>query len=332
MRLLILGGTVFLGRALTDAALARGHEVTHVNRGLTAGTDARVETIACDRAAQPFLGAIDPARTWEAAIDTSGYLPQVVRRSAAALRERVARYAFVSSISVYSSFEREGFDETASIQAPPHPLPDALDLQLYGALKAGCEAVVNAAFGARALIVRPGLMVGPNDRSDRFTWWPHRAARGGAFAAPGRRERRIQLIDARDLAQWIVAMVERGAHGVYNATGPATALTMGELIDECVAAGGGRSRPTWLPDEFLLREKVQPWMQMPLWLPESAASSRGFMAADASRAVGEGLAFRPLRETVADTLAWSGTRGANHPWKAGLDPEREAALLAAWNA
>jgi 2'-hydroxyisoflavone reductase len=331
MRLLILGGTVFLGRALTDAALAAGHAVTHLNRGRSRGTDARVETIVHDRTVKPFLGETSPAKTWDAVIDTSGYLPQVVRVSAEALRDRVGRYVFVSSVSVYRSFETPGFDEEAPVMAPPDPLPDAMTLELYGALKSGCEDVVREAYGERALIVRPGLIVGPHDPTDRFTWWPHRASLGGSFAAPGRSARPIQFIDVRDLAEWMIAMVEANASGVFNATGPASTLTMGQLIDACIAASPSGASAEWIDEGFLAGQGVKPWSEMPLWLPEADPANAGFMAAGISRALSRGLSFRPAARTVADTLEWSRKARGDHAWKAGLAADRESALLAAWD-
>ena len=228
MRMLLLGGTVFVGRALTDAALARGHEVTHLHRGRSAPPDPRVETLRGDRTVEPFPGAA-AARAWDAVIDTSGYLPQVVARSASALRAS-GRYAFVSSISVYAGMQ---FGEDAPVREAPAPLPEAWTPETYGGLKAACESVVRATFADRALIVRPGLIAGPHDPTDRFTWWPERVARGGAVAAPGRPGRRVQLIDARDLASWMIAALERGAHGTYNATGPACPVEMGALLEAC---------------------------------------------------------------------------------------------------
>jgi 2'-hydroxyisoflavone reductase len=331
MRLLILGGTVFLGRALTDAALARGHSVTHMHRGVSAGRDSRVETLIADRASAPFLGDADPARTWDAVLDTSGYLPQVVRLSVEALRDRVGRYAFVSSISAYRSFESAPIDEDAPLQSPPDPLPDAMTPELYGALKAGCEAVAGEAFGDRALIVRPGLIVGPHDASDRFTWWPWRIAQGGPFAAAGRPDRAVQLIDVRDLAEWMVAMLQRGMGGTFNATGPGTTLTMSDVVRACrAAAPDAGAAPLWMSDEFLLRHDVKPWIEIPLWVPESDASLGGLMDVDIGRALAEGLSFRALSRTVEDTLAWARERPADHRWKAGLAREREEMLLAAW--
>lgn len=330
MRLLILGGTVFLGRALTDAAIARGHAVTHLHRGRSAGTDRRVETLVCDREEIPFMRGVDAARTWDAVVDTSGYLPQVVSRSAEALRDRAGTYAFVSSISAYASFESEGFDEDAPLQADPDPWPGERTPELYGALKAACERVVAKSFEKRALIVRPGLIVGPHDPTDRFTWWPWRIARGGMFLAPGRPARAIQLIDVRDLADWVIAMLESSTGGTFHLTGPESPLTMGELIDACRATRRDAA-PEWLPDDFLVRHEVRPWTEMPLWIPEAQAGYRGFMAASIDQALRHGLRFRPLAETLADTLEWAKTRPPSHPWKAGLAPEREASLLESWS-
>ncbi len=216
MRILVLGGTVFLGRALTDAALARGHHVTHLNRGVSAPPDARVTTLAADRTSPALATALGVQR-WDAVIDTSGYLPQVVALAARALAAS-GRYLFVSSISVYGD---HGYGEDAPGAAAPDPLPDAWTPETYGALKAACEEEVRAAFGTRALIVRPGLIVGPHDPTDRFTYWTARVARGGRVAAPGRPQRTVQFIDVRDLAAWMIAALEDGASGDYNATGPA---------------------------------------------------------------------------------------------------------------
>ena len=329
MKILILGGTVFLGRAATDAAIARGHEVTHVNRGQSSPADPRVATRHADRTDPKALAAALERGEWDAVIDTSGYMPQVVRLSAGALAPRVRRYLFVSSISVYAGFERAGFDEDAPVSPPPDPLPEARDMELYGPLKSGCEAVVRAVFGARATIVRPGLIVGPHDPTDRFTYWPVRIARGGEVLAPGRPQRQVQFIDARDLAQWMVALVERGVGGTFNATGPAGTFTMGQLLEACRAMAASDARLAWIPDEALLVAEAGPWMELPLWIPESDGALRALMGADIGRALREGLAFRPLAQTLADTLEWARRRPAGHAWKAGLTPERERQLLAA---
>ena len=329
MKLLLLGGTVFLGRALTDAALARGHRVTHVNRGKSRPDDARVETRHADRSDAQAFGAALAGDRWDAAIDTSGYLPQVVRISASALADRVARYHFVSTISVYASFDRGGFDEEAPVSSPPDPLPDTMQMELYGPLKSGCENVVREIFGARATIVRPGLIVGPHDPTDRFTYWPVRAARGGDVLAPGRPGRGVQFVDVRDLAEWMILLAENNVGGTFNATGPRTPLAMGEFLDACVAVARSNARLAWIPDDALVEAKAGPWKEIPLWLPESDPAMHGLMGASIERALAQGLAFRQVSETLRDTLAWARTRPASHEWKAGLTPSRERELLEA---
>ena len=329
MRILVLGGTVFLGRALTDAALAAGHEVVHFNRGRTAPADSRVRRIAGDRGDEGALREAARAGPWDIVIDTSGYLPQIVRKSASALRESASRYLFVSSISAYAD---GGFDESSPLQPVPDPLPDEMTPDKYGALKAGCEAAARAAFGDRAIVVRPGLIVGPHDPTDRFSWWPHRIARGGRVAAPGRSQRGVQFIDVRDLARWMTALAGQGASGTFNAAGPRQPLAMANLLEACRDVTRSDARVEWIDEDFLADSGVQPWREMPLWVPESDPHAAGFMNVPISRALATGLAFRDLGETVADTLAWSRARDGRHAWKAGLPAEREEALLRGWDA
>jgi 2'-hydroxyisoflavone reductase len=332
MRILILGGSVFLGRAITDSALARGHGVTHFNRGKSGEPDARVETVTGDRTAG--LEALQ-GRSWDAVIDTSGYLPQVVRRSAGTLRDAARRYLFISSISVYAG---PHFGEDAGVAPPPDPLPDAMTMETYGALKAACETVVRESFGEAATVVRPGLIVGPHDPTDRFTWWPWRIARGGRVAAPGRGARTVQFIDVRDLARWSVGLLEREARGTFNATGPRTPIPMSRLLDACRAVSRSDASIEWrdasiewIDEAFLAGHGVKPWKEMPLWVPESDPNASGFMNVPIDRALGTGLEFTALEDTVAATLAWARTRAASHEWKAGLDEGAERALLAAWD-
>jgi 2'-hydroxyisoflavone reductase len=329
MRILILGGSVFLGRALTDAALDKGHSVTHFNRGRSGEPHARVETLLGDRAGD--LAAL-AGRDFDAVVDTSGYLPQVVRRSAQALRDRVTRYLFVSSVSVYDRFDHHGVTEDEPVAAPLDPVPGEMTWDKYGALKAMCEAVVRAAYGDRALIVRPGLIVGPHDSTDRFTYWPHRVALGGRVAAPVRPGLSIQYIDVRDLAEWMVACLEGSVAGTFNATGLPGAATMGDLLETCRHASGSDARFEWMDAAFLAAHGARHWTKMPLQVPEDDPAMKGFASVSVARALAQGLRLRSQAETVADTLAWSRTRPSDHAWKAGLTPDEERALLADWDA
>jgi 2'-hydroxyisoflavone reductase len=325
MRILILGGTVFVGKAITDAALAAGHDVTQLNRGKSSTPDPRVSTILGDRGDEATLAkARGP---WDAVIDTSGYLPQVVRKSARALRDLTGRYCFVSSISAYAG---DSFAEDGPLAPALDHEPEAMTMERYGALKGMCEAAVRAELGEDALIVRPGLIVGPNDPTDRFTYWPVRVARGGRVAAPGRASRTVQFIDARDLARWMVALVERGPAGTYNATGPAAPIAMEKILHACREVSASDAAFDWIDEEFLHANNIAPWKDMPLWIPETDPHAAAFMAIPIQRARATGLVFRPLEETIADTLAWERTRPADRTWKAGLDPSREAGLLDAW--
>lgn len=321
MKILVLGGTKFLGRALVESALARGHDVALFTRGRTnPQLFADVERLIGDRDGD--LAALR-GREWDAVVDTSGYVPRVVRKSVDLLRRQAGHYTFVSSISVYADFSR-GPDEDSAVA----PLEDETteDVQAhYGPLKARCEDVVRDSFGDAALVVRPGLIVGPHDPTGRFTYWPHRVARGGEVLAPGDPGRPVQFIDVRDLAEWMLRLIERGAGGVFNASGPEPRPTMEELLLECRRVTGSDASLVWVPDAFLLERGVGQWMELPLWL--AAPEVAGMMAADVSRAVAAGLTFRPLADTVAATLC-----DAEPQDGVGLAPAREAELLAAMRA
>jgi 2'-hydroxyisoflavone reductase len=325
MRLLVLGGTIFLGRHVVEAALRRGHEVTLFNRGRH-GPDLfpASEKLRGDRDGDlaPLRG-----RRWDAVIDTSGHTPQAVRASAELLAAAVEHYTFVSTLAVYADFPRApGLDESARIVTLAASPPAAVSPETIGPLKVLCERALEPAVGDRALVVRAGLLVGPHDPTDRFTYWPHRVARGGEVLAPGVPEQAVQIIDARDLADWILAAAESGRVGVYNATGPAEPLAMQQLLATCEAEGGRDARFTWVDDAFLLSAGVKPRMELPLWMP----GARGAGAVDCRRAIAEGLAFRPLAATVRDTLAWDSSRPAATPRRAGITREREQQLLDAW--
>jgi 2'-hydroxyisoflavone reductase len=310
VRLLVIGGTLFLGRAVAEDALARGHELTLFNRGTTnPDLFPEAEHLRGDR--KEDLSAL-AGRTWDAVIDTSGYTPAAVRASAELLRDS-GRYVFVSSVSVYADFSSGPTEESPVAELGDMPA-DAVsaDYSNYGPLKALAEAEVEAVFGGRALIVRPGLIVGPHDPTGRFTYWARRLARGGEILAPGPPERLAQFVDVRDLAAWILDAVEGGVSGTFNATNEG--VSWGDLL-----AG---AEVTWVSDEFLQEHDVGAWMELPLWLPDPAWA--GMHATDVSRAVAAGLRFRPLEETIRGAAEAPAAEGA------GLAPEREAELLSAW--
>src|SRR5262245_7087585 len=306
MDVLVLGGTIFLGRHLTDAALARGHRVTIFHRGKhpfePSETQGSIEDLHGDRRGD--LAALADRR-WDAVIDTSGYTPGEVQHTASRLSGRAGQYVFISSISAYGEIPTDGFDEmapTAMISDADLAVAETLDREdpaqrprffdLYGPLKAACERAVGEAFAGATTVIRPGLIVGPHDPTDRFTYWPVRFARGGDVIVPGPPERPIQLIDARDLAEWTITLVERSRPGLFNATSPAGAFTMGALVESCMRLAGD-SRPVWVAGPELVEAGVTPWMEMPLWLGEDA-SIRGLMTVSVDRAVREGLTIRPL--------------------------------------
>lgn len=325
MRILILGGTIFLGRALVDAALRRGHTLTLFNRGQSnPGLYPEVEKLTGDR--KTDLSALG-GRRWDAVIDTCGYLPSVVSRSAQALASSVEHYTFISTESVYASPVQPGIDESAPLAKLADETVEEVTGETYGPLKVLCEQAVQAALPGRALIVRPGLIVGPYDASDRFTYWPYRVALGGQVLAPGRPERALQFIDVRDLAAWIIRLVEAGQTGVFNADGRPGQVTMQSLLQACRAAGESNAQFIWASDEFLTHNQVGAWVEMPLWIPETDPDAAGFFAIRVDKALSAGLTFRPLLETVSDTLAWARTRPPDHAWRAGLSRQREAELL-----
>ncbi|HEU5349637.1 MAG TPA: epimerase [Ktedonobacterales bacterium] len=329
MRVLILGGTVFLGRHLAAAALEQGHSVTLFNRGRQSeGLFPGAEHLRGDRDGD--LAALQ-GRRWDVAIDTSGYVPRVVRASAQMLADVVEHYTFVSSISVYVGWpEVSRLDESAPVGTLADASVEEINGETYGPLKSLCERVVAESLPGRALIVRPGLIVGPYDPTDRFSYWPWRVARGGEVLAPGGPERPVQVIDARDLAGWILRMAADRATGTYNATGPAYPLTMAHLLAESQQVSGSETTITWIPDDFLKQQQVGEWVELPLWIPEDEGAGVGDV--NCARALAAGLTFRPLAETIHATLDWLATRPADYAWKAGLTPDREAEVLAAWHA
>jgi len=337
MKILIIGGGVFLGAATLDAAVRRGHAITVFNRGRSrTGWPDGVEAIAGDRVAD--LGQL-AGRRWDAVIDTCGYVPSDVRASVQALRESGC-YLFVSSISAYAKTDHAPLRETDTLASAAGIAPDDRDLEHYGPQKAACEAEVAAVFGERALLVRPGLIVGPGDRSGRFSHWPWRAAGGGRMLVPDVADGEpLQFIDVRDLGDWMVRALEQNEHGVFNATGPLNgdpaearvdwATLIGACCAEVQARGITPAEPVRVAEALLLEQKVQPWSELPLWLPSSDPAHAGFNRADLARAHAAGLRTRPLRETIAAVLD-EGVPGDpdDRRLKGKLTREREAALVA----
>jgi len=318
MDLLILGGTLFLGRHVAEAALERGHRVTLFNRGQSnAELFPFAEKLRGDRDGDH---ALLRGRRFDAVIDCSGYRPAQVLAAARAVEKSIGHYVFVSSVSVYRQFPPgRRFDENAEL---------AVGDDGYGALKARCEDVLAAQLPGRIAVVRPGLIVGPHDPAERFVYWPRRVAEGGTFLAPGRPDRPVQFIDVRDLAQWSLHLAERRVAGRFNAVGPERTLTMQRLIDGCCAVGGASAQARWIPDESLVAAGVLPWSEMPLWIPESDRQFGGMLLADNRAAAAAGLCFRPLAETIEATLAWDRTRDPASFGQALLSRAREAALIA----
>jgi 2'-hydroxyisoflavone reductase len=320
VRLLVLGGTKFLGRATVEAALGRGHEVTLFNRGETnPELFPETEKLRGDRTQD--LSALE-RREWDAVVDPSGYVPGVVRASAEKLAGSTGFYLFVSSLSAYADRSKSMVEGDALEQLGDMP-DDRLvdDFSNYGALKALCEHAVAETFPQAHGSVRPGLIVGPHDPTGRFTYWPHRVALGGDVAAPAPPDERVQFIDVRDLAEWMVGLCEERAVGDFNAVNEGVAWS--ELLDTCRAVTSSDARFVWIDGKFLMDEGIEQWMELPLWIEDE--SDKGLHRADISRAAATGLTHRPLAETVQATLELAETTDS-----AGLSPERETALLESW--
>jgi 2'-hydroxyisoflavone reductase len=335
LRLLVLGGTLFLGRHVVEAALERGHEVTLFTRGRT-NPDAfrEVERLTGDRDGE--LSAL-AGREWDAVVDPSGYVPRVVRLSAELLSGAVGHYTFVSSISVYRDFAEPGFDETYPLGGLPAEDGEDVD-RFYGPLKAASEEAVREVYGDRCAVVRSGLIVGRYDWTNRFGWWVRRVAEGGEVLVPDADPWPLQIVDGRDLAEWMLDLAERRVGGTFSATGPERPLDVHHVLAVAREVSGSDVRFVRVAERFLLDQGVEPFDHLPLWLalPENPAFS-GFFDVDVTRAAAAGLRFRPLGETIADTLAWERERGVapskDYGPKAlasGLEPAREEELLRAW--
>ena len=325
MRILIFGGTGFLGRYLVEAALAHQHIVTLFNRGHThPELFPQLEQLHGDRNSDlPML----QGRTWDAVIDSNGQIPRQVRESANLLAANTAHYTFISTTSVYADYMVASIDERSPVYQLEDPTNEAMTPETYGARKALCEHYAEQALPGRVLIIRPGLIVGPHDPTDRFTYWPHRVALGGQILAPGDPEQPVQFIDVRDLATWIIGMVEARHIGIYNAKGPADTLTMRQFLIRCREESGSNADFEWVSEQFLQGNAIMPYLQMPLWVPGEMI---GFSRVNCQKAIAAGLNFRPLATTIQDTLAWDATRPADYMLRAGLTLAHERQLLHMW--
>ena len=333
LKILVLGGTKFLGPHFVKQALAKGHEITLFNRGKTnPGMFKDLESLRGDRD-KSELDALR-GRSWDAVLDTSGYVPRQVAEVANLLKDQVAHYQFISTISVYGSFGQrpENVNEEAAVTTITDEVNDGIQtirqsFRHYGATKARCEAAAEAAMPGRVSNIRPGLIVGPLDSSDRFTYWPVRLDRGGEVLAPGDPDGHSQFVDVRDLAAWMLQCIERNVTGIYNAVGFAGRTSLAEVLSACKCATSCDAQLTWVSEEFLKENRVRAYSQMPLWIPREGRR----MVAN-QKAMAKGLAFRPIADTVRDTLAWAKSERGDKPYRAGLRAAPEKELLAKWHA
>lgn len=379
LKILILGGTGFLGPQLTDAAEARGHEVTTFNRGVTekkkvgylpevtkklyGNRDPKLRADGTP-ADQPGDDETNPAglsqlkgKTFDAVIDTSGYFPRIVKASAELLAPNVKQYVFISTISVYDNREGDITDESAPLGKMEDPTIEDMgsQMQYYGPLKALCEQAAEAAMPGRVLNIRPGFIVGPDDSTDRFTYWPWRAAQGGEMLVPGSPDDPVQFIDVRDLSEWTIRCIENNTVGIFNATGTEKPHRWGDVIDACIAASPNKPTPVWVSTEWMLSQQ-DPRLQCPIWVPP-VAEYKNFHRTNVSKAVKAGLTFRPVSETVRATMDWlpremkrradqtvkikADAKAAGKPeprmadptkLRAGLDPKIEQDAIKRWKA
>ena len=327
MKLLIIGGTRFVGRAITQEALDTGHEVTLFNRGKSnAGLFPEADELVGDRD-----GGLDilRGRRWDAVIDTSGYVPRLVRDSARLLAAAVEHYTFISTISTYASFAEPGINEDSPQGTLEDETAEEVNDTTYELLKVLCEQALNEEMPDRVLHVRPTLIVGPYEEDDLFTYWVDRVAQGGEILVPGTADASMQFIDARDLATWVAKATEQRLTGPYITTGPDHPLTMSKILQTCRQVSDSDAVFTYVGDDFLLDKGLKVNDETPWWIP---ASHKGYGLFNNQKAVAAGLAFRPLDQTVKDMLDWLQIRPADYEWRSGLRPEEEQNLLAEWHS
>jgi 2'-hydroxyisoflavone reductase len=341
LNILILGGTGFTGPEQVEYAIARGHKVTLINRNKTRPDffKGRVEQLIGDMNAD--MSALKGLK-FDVVIDNPTTLPSWVRNVAQYMEGNTDHYIFISTISVYPDNSKPDADETAPLTPmpagiDPYTITQAEGGRYYGALKSFSEGEVETHYRGKNTIIRPGLIVGPLDRSDRFTYWPYRIDKGGEVMAPGTPNDPVQLIDARDIAEWTIRVAENRTLGIYNTTGPNPPMTMGQMLEGIKTAIGSKATFTWVPADFLAEQKIRGWSNMPVWLPP-VGDTAGFMRRNIAKALSKGLTYRPLAVTAKDTLAWNKTRPAEQLQAlaegkvAGISAEREKQVLDAWKA
>lgn len=343
MRILVLGGSRFLGRSFVEVAQAQNHEVTVFNRGNQNDGLKDVEIITGDRFGE--LRELQN-RYWDAVLDTSGFIPYTVQNTTNLLKDRIDHYTFISSISVYKDWVPENLDETYPVSEMSLEKANELSkdvngpmYEYYGHFKALCEQIAEKNMPDRMLNVRAGQLIGPNDYTDRIPYWVHRIAKGGKVLVPGNPNRRVQVIDNHDLSKWILEMMAVRSGGTFNATGPDYFLTMKEFLDECIKVSGSDAELIWADEKFLLDQKVSPWTELPLWVPENYPLSpeleqpwKGAFSISIEKAVQSGLNFRPLEESLTEIYEWEKKRNLSvDDWKSGMREEREKALLSKWS-
>lgn len=329
MDILIIGGTRFVGRALTEIGLARGHNITLFHRGQSnPDIFPEVERILGDRDTDlANLGE----RQWDVVIDTCGYIPRHVRASAEYLKDKVKRYVFISTISVYAETTEVGLDENAELATLEDETTEEITGGTYGGLKVLCEQAAEEIMPGRVIQIRPGLIVGPHDTTNRFTYWPIRIRKGGDTLVPGDGSMPCQFVDVRDLAEFTIKCIEDDSVGIFSVTGPDNPLTLQQVIETAKSVTDSDANFIYVDEAWLQEKEVGPWMEMPLWIPDD--SGKAMMQVSIQRALNAGLTIRPLEETIRDTLAWyDDIKGDEKEWPAGMKPEKEAELLAEYQA
>ncbi|MDM3871425.1 NAD-dependent epimerase/dehydratase family protein [Porticoccus sp. W117] len=332
LNILVLGGTGFLGPHTVNAALAQGHNVTLFNRGKTnPELFKHLETVKGDRntdAIKKLAG-----RKFDAVIDTSAYYPRSVDMAMDVMKDNIGQYLIVSTISVYANWAQVGMDESGEVGKLDDPTTEEVTGETYGPLKALCEQAAEKHMPGRVTVIRPGLIVGPRDKTDRFTYWPMRVHKGGEVLAPGDGSDHIQYIDVRDLGEWMIYCLENSVLGTYNAQTNGNDITIKQLLDTCVETINPSAKLVWVPTDFLQKHEVAPWQEMPVWIPpESDYAGAGSMSSE--KAYQNGLKERPMKAVVKDCFDWftSLPEERQQTLRAGISAEKEAGVLAAWKA